>query len=82
MIHEWFMLKDCLNALDVELSIESIMDTMPKYDYECPGEEVIVEFDLAFDHEPPACTTCGAKMRRVFTATPAIFKGRGWGSKP
>lgn len=55
---------------------------MPKYDYECPGEEVIVEFDLAFDHEPPACTTCGAKMRRVFTATPAIFKGRGWGSKP
>jgi putative FmdB family regulatory protein len=76
------MLKDCSSALDVELSIESIMDTMPKYDYECAGEEVIVEFDLAFDHEPPACTTCGAKMRRVFTATPAIFKGRGWGAKP
>jgi putative FmdB family regulatory protein len=55
---------------------------MPKYDYECAGEEVIMEFDLAFDHEPPACTTCGAKMRRIFTATPAIFKGTGWGAKP
>jgi putative FmdB family regulatory protein len=65
-----------LNALDADIQ------NMPKYDYECPGEEVIVEFDLAFDHEPPACTTCGAKMRRVFTATPAIFKGRGWGAKP
>jgi putative FmdB family regulatory protein len=55
---------------------------MPKYDYECPGEEVIVELDLAFDHDPPACTLCGAKMRKVFTATPAIFRGTGWGSKP
>lgn len=63
-------------ALNVDTS------NMPKYDYECAGEEVIMEFDLAFDHEPPACTTCGAKMRRVFTATPAIFKGRGWGAKP
>ena len=55
---------------------------MPTYDYECPGEEVVMEFDLAFAHEPPACPTCGAKMRRVYSATPAIFKGRGWGSKP
>ena len=55
---------------------------MPNYDYECPGEEVVMEFDLAFDHTPPACPTCGAKMRRVYSATPAIFKGRGWGAKP
>jgi putative FmdB family regulatory protein len=76
------MKMEFVNVSVVGLLITSIMDIMPKYDYECPGEEVIVEFDLAFDHEPPACTTCGAKMRRVFTATPAIFKGRGWGSKP
>ena len=76
------MMRDCLSALDVELSIGSITDTMPNYDYECPGEEVVMEFDLAFAHEPPACPTCGAKMRRVYSATPAIFKGRGWGSKP
>jgi predicted nucleic acid-binding Zn ribbon protein len=58
------------------------MAIMPKYDYECPGEEVIVEFDLAFDHDPPACTLCGAEMRKVFAPTPAIFRGKGWGSKP
>ena len=58
------------------------MDTMPKYDYECPGEEIVVEFDLAFDHDTPRCQTCGAYMRRVYSATPAIFKGTGWGSKP
>lgn len=68
--------------LDVELLIGLITDTMPSYDYECPGEEVVMEFDLTFEHDPPACPTCGAKMRRVFTATPAIFKGRGWGAKP
>lgn len=55
---------------------------MPKYDYECPGEEIVVEFDLAFDHDTPKCETCGADMRRVYSATPAIFKGTGWGSKP
>jgi len=55
---------------------------MPKYDYECPGEEVIVEFDLPFNHETPRCDVCGVEMRKVFAATPAIFKGRGWGAKP
>jgi predicted nucleic acid-binding Zn ribbon protein len=59
-----------------------IMDIMPKYDYECPGEEVIVEFDLPFNHETPRCDVCGVEMRKVFAATPAIFKGRGWGAKP
>ena len=70
------------NALDVGLLITSITDTMPKYDYECPGEEIVMEFDLAFDHDAPRCSTCGADMRRVYSATSAIFKGSGWGSKP
>jgi predicted nucleic acid-binding Zn ribbon protein len=51
---------------------------VPKYDYECPGEEVIIEFELAFEHEAPRCNTCGATMRRVYTATPAIFKASGF----
>jgi len=58
------------------------MGIMPKYDYECLGEEVIVEFDLPFNHETPRCDVCGVEMRKVFAATPAIFKGRGWGAKP
>lgn len=41
-----------------------------------------MEFDYRFEHDPPACPTCGAKMRRVYTPTAAIFKGKGWGSKP
>ena len=64
------------------LSIVSIMDIMPKYDYECLREGVVAEFDLAIDHNAPFCNTCGSVMRKVFTATPAIFKGKGWGSKP
>jgi predicted nucleic acid-binding Zn ribbon protein len=55
------------------------MATMPKYDYECQG--VVLEFDLPINHEPPVCL-CGQVMRKVFTATPAIFKGKGWGGKP
>jgi predicted nucleic acid-binding Zn ribbon protein len=55
---------------------------MPKYDYECLREGVVAEFDLAIDHNAPFCETCGSVMRKVFTATPAIFKGRGWGAKP
>ena len=55
---------------------------MPKYDYECLREGVVAEFDLAIDHNAPFCNTCGSVMRKVFTATPAIFKGKGWGSKP
>jgi predicted nucleic acid-binding Zn ribbon protein len=73
------MLRDCSNAWVVELLIESIMDIMPKYDYECQG--VVLEFDLPINHEPPVCL-CGQVMRKVFTATPAIFKGKGWGGKP
>jgi predicted nucleic acid-binding Zn ribbon protein len=82
MTQEWCTLRAYLNALGVELLIESIMDIMPKYDYECLREGVVAEFDLAIDHNAPFCETCGSVMRKVFTATPAIFKGRGWGSKP
>ena len=55
---------------------------MPKYDYECPGEEIIIEYTLPIVHENPLCETCGAVMRQVYQATPAIFKGTGWGAKP
>lgn len=55
---------------------------MPKYDYECPGEEIIIEYTLPIVHSNPLCKTCGAVMRQVYQPTPAIFKGRGWGAKP
>jgi predicted nucleic acid-binding Zn ribbon protein len=55
---------------------------MPKYDYECPGEEIVIEYSLPIVHSNPLCQTCGAVMRQVYQATPAIFKGNGWGAKP
>lgn len=51
---------------------------MPKYDYECPGEGIVREFDLPMQHEAPFCDTCGALMARVFTAIPTHFKTKGF----
>ena len=62
----------------VALTILTTAGKMPKYDYECAGEEVVMEFDASFEHEPPACPTCGSKMRRVFTAPAIQFKGKGF----
>jgi predicted nucleic acid-binding Zn ribbon protein len=57
---------------------------MPKYEYECPGDCEIIELEFSIFDVPktPKCSTCGAKLFRVYTPTPAIFNGRGWGSKP
>lgn len=30
----------------------------------------------------PICIECSKPMYRKYQATPAIFKGRGWGAKP
>jgi putative FmdB family regulatory protein len=51
---------------------------MPTYDYECPGEGVVKELSLPFDHERPACSTCGAPMERVYTAPAVKFNGTGF----
>jgi putative FmdB family regulatory protein len=57
---------------------------MPKYEYECPGDGEIIELEFSIFDVPktPKCLTCGAELIRVYTPTLAIFKGRGWGSKP
>jgi putative FmdB family regulatory protein len=51
---------------------------MPTYDYECPGEGEVREFNLPINHEPPACETCGCKMSRVFSPPMIQFKGDGF----
>jgi putative FmdB family regulatory protein len=57
---------------------------MPKYEYECPGDGQVIELEFSIFDVPndPKCVTCGAELIRVYTPTPAIFKGRGWGSRP
>jgi len=54
---------------------------MPNYDYECAGEGLTIVLDLPMDHKIPKCQVCGADMRRIYTAVPAIFKGTGWAGK-
>jgi putative FmdB family regulatory protein len=59
------------------------MGTMPKYDYYCQNHCAgVLEYVLPFDHEIPKCGICGNEMDRIYSPTPAIFKGKGWGSKP
>jgi putative FmdB family regulatory protein len=54
---------------------------MPKYEYQCPGDDEIIEIEFPITAMPKnvKCKTCGAVMNRIYTATPAIFKGTGWG---
>jgi len=51
---------------------------MPTYDYKCNKcgmtQEIVREFGE--NHEP---TCCQETMARVWSATPAIFRGGGWG---
>ena len=68
----------------MELSIESIMDIMPKYEYTCTDGHGNAEIERSFNDPMtiPRCDICFTEMRRVYTSTAAIFKGRGWGAKP
>lgn len=52
---------------------------MPLYDYACTKCGRIREVRHGFNesHEEP-CETCGAPLRRVFSAAPVLFKGSGF----
>ena len=55
---------------------------MPKYDYKCEGCNSVVEITRSFDEDSsPMCTTCNSTMIRQWSATPAIFRGGGWGGQ-
>jgi putative FmdB family regulatory protein len=53
---------------------------MATYEYECPGdgEIVIIERPMSEPESDYACGTCGAKLRRVWTAPPVKFNGTGF----
>jgi len=57
------------------------MEEMPKYDFQCGQCGVVNEVERSLGEDTtPIC--CNENMNRLWTATPAIFKGRGWGAKP
>jgi putative FmdB family regulatory protein len=55
-------------------------DSMPKYDYKCNNCSSEIEITRSFDEDiEPMCTGCNSTMSRVWQATPAVFRGGGWG---
>lgn len=67
------------------------MPTVPNYDYRCDncGYTEQVRHSFTEDYNGDICytfdgdvydeTSCPGSMQRVFQATPAIFRGNGWG---
>lgn len=58
---------------------------MPAYQFKCAkGHEFSQFFKMEDRPDIAACTEpgCRASAKRVISATPAIFKGTGWGGKP
>jgi putative FmdB family regulatory protein len=76
---DYFMRAICFDVITATQSIE--FRIMPNYEYECDGEGLSIVLDLSMEHEIPCCQVCGAKLRRVYTAVPTIFKGSGWAGK-
>jgi predicted nucleic acid-binding Zn ribbon protein len=58
---------------------------MPSYEFQCNqcGNMAIINraIDADGDVGAPVCTACQLSMSRIWAATPAVFKGTGWGSK-
>jgi predicted nucleic acid-binding Zn ribbon protein len=55
---------------------------MPKFDYECrtcwTTSEITIPIDKVEDYAL-ICGQCKNEMFKVYVATPAHFKGTGWG---
>lgn len=53
---------------------------MPNYDYKCSICGMVREIYREFGEDSvPTC--CQSSMERVWSATPAIFRGGGWGGQ-
>lgn len=54
---------------------------MPIYEFECANCDANVRFDKEFKINEPhelECPVCQGDMRKVYQATPTIFKGSGF----
>jgi len=58
------------------------ISAMPTYDFTCIGCDLTVERYFTFHEERRVeCDQCGNQMLKSLTATPAHFKGGGWGGQ-
>ncbi|MEN6302496.1 MAG: FmdB family zinc ribbon protein [Armatimonadia bacterium] len=52
---------------------------MPIYEYECQKCKSVFEVQQSFSDEPlTKCTSCGGKVRKLFSPPAIIFKGSGF----
>jgi predicted nucleic acid-binding Zn ribbon protein len=58
---------------------QNVRITMPVYKYECITCGVVQELEHSMRAVGNPVLHCSTPMIRVFTSTPAIFKGTGWG---
>jgi len=55
---------------------------MADYEYSCGMCEKAITISRPITDQlsrDPYCESCMIPMKRVYSATPAIFKGKGWG---
>jgi len=53
---------------------------MPTYVYRCQADQSQIEMYQSFeDGSIPNCPLCNQQMSKQFQATPAHFRGTGWG---
>lgn len=52
---------------------------MPNYEFRCCGVTIEIEARINDMLPKPTCMICNAEMKRIYQATPAVFKGTGWG---
>jgi putative FmdB family regulatory protein len=55
---------------------------MPNWDFKCPLCEGVTEHFIENNEAVfPVCETCKVTLTKLFSATPAHFKGGGWAGK-
>lgn len=56
----------------------------PTYDFQCPNCSTKTEVRRSVNDDSPAptCGDCLVVMEKVFSPTPAIFRGSGWAKVP
>jgi putative FmdB family regulatory protein len=55
---------------------------MPRFDYECRECDTTSEISIPLekvDDYSLVCGQCKSEMFKIYVATPAHFKGKGWG---
>jgi hypothetical protein len=77
-------LKKRLNGMKAETLAHSTLNywrlKIPRYDFKCNICGGIQEVTMGFgDSTLPVC--CSESMSKIYQATPAVFKGGGWGGK-